>query len=186
METRPDYEVAREQLSATLALMDIDIKARVALKDSRNADEKYPSLNWKIDITQKRRVVTNGVDYMQGSAHCPAYKKQWGGDRYIKSQAIHLECATGQIAKRAFGNSVYESRRRIDPPSVVDVVQSMLMYSDVLNYRGFAEWADNFGYDTDSRKAESIYRNCLEIALEMRSLFGEPEFTRLQEIASRF
>ena len=43
------------------------------------------------------------------------------------------------------------------------------------------EWAKDFGYDTDSRKAETTYRACLEIALQLRNGIGEAGFTRLQE-----
>jgi hypothetical protein len=183
-----DYEIARDELGAAIAAMNIDCKARfIPFAQSRNASQKQASLNWKIDLMRKGSGIMQDIDYMQGQAHCPAYKAQWGkAERYVKPRAIALECATGDKAIACPAQGVRSSRKPIAPPSVVDIVQSLLMDSDVLNYRGFDEWAECFGYDTDSRKAESIYRACLDTALQLRAIFGESEFSRLQEIANRF
>lgn len=72
-----------------------------------------------------------------------------------------------------------QKNRRIEP-NPVDVLYSLTMDSDVLDSGGFEEWAACFGYDTDSRKAESIYRACLEIALQMRAAFGDSGMAALQ------
>lgn len=58
-------------------------------------------------------------------------------------------------------------------PDPVDVVWSLVMDSSVLDESSFEDWANSLGYDTDSRKAESIYRACLEIALKLRNGIGE-------------
>lgn len=58
-------------------------------------------------------------------------------------------------------------------PDPVDVLYSLTLDSDVLNYGTFEDWAAEFGYDTDSRSAESTYRACLEIALKLRTAIGE-------------
>ena len=57
-------------------------------------------------------------------------------------------------------------------PNPVDVLYSLVMDSDVLDSGGFEDWAENFGYDTDSRAAESIYKACVDLALKMRAAFG--------------
>lgn len=58
-------------------------------------------------------------------------------------------------------------------PDPVDVLYSLVMDSDVLNYGTFEYWASEFGYDADSRSAESTYRACLETALKMRAAIGD-------------
>jgi hypothetical protein len=55
------------------------------------------------------------------------------------------------------------------------------MDSDVFNYSSFEEWASTFGYDADSRKGESIYRTCLDIALKLRNAIGEDGLQKLRE-----
>lgn len=44
----------------------------------------------------------------------------------------------------------------------------MLDPQEVFAAGGFENWASEYGYDTDSRKAESIYQACLDIALKLR------------------
>lgn len=58
-------------------------------------------------------------------------------------------------------------------PKAEDVLWSLVSDSDVLDYPTFEDWASNLGMDTDSRKAESTYRACLEIALKLRNTVGE-------------
>lgn len=37
----------------------------------------------------------------------------------------------------------------------------------------FEDWCANLGYDTDSRKAERIYKQCLEQTAKLKKLLGE-------------
>lgn len=65
-------------------------------------------------------------------------------------------------------------------PDPLSVVYSLVMDSNVLDYGGFEGWAAEYGYDTDSRSAESTYRACLEIALQLRAAIGEAGIAALQ------
>lgn len=68
-------------------------------------------------------------------------------------------------------------------PDAESVIYSLTMDSDVLNYGTFEDWAETFGYETDSRSAESTYRACLEIALKLRAAIGE---SGLETLATAF
>ena len=47
-------------------------------------------------------------------------------------------------------------------PLLVDVLDCIAMDSaGIENARGFEDWCGEYGYDTDSRKAERIYNACL-------------------------
>ena len=48
-----------------------------------------------------------------------------------------------------------------------------------LDAGGFENWAAEYGFDPDSRKAESIYRLCLEYALAMRAALGDSGMAEL-------
>ncbi len=77
--------------------------------------------------------------------------------------------------------SYRQGRRTVDiAPDACDVIASLSMNSRVLDCSSFEEWAGEFGYDVDSRKAESIYRACLEIALKLRNGLGEEGLRALQ------
>lgn len=60
-----------------------------------------------------------------------------------------------------------------------DVVWSCLMDGRAIDNACFEDWADECGYDKDSRKAEQIYRTCVEVGLRLRAAVG---VTALQEL----
>lgn len=61
-----------------------------------------------------------------------------------------------------------------DPPTAEDVLASMMLdASSYENARDFSDWASDFGYDEDSRKAENIYKACGVIARKLRQFLGE-------------
>lgn len=193
MNERPDYEIAREELSVILVQERIDIRAKfVPFSQSRNAGEKHKSLNWKIDLvrnadTAKPVTMIADIDYSQGAAYAPAYKKSWQvwGGKGWKELALGIECESGRIAQGGVACPPKASAKDIPVPCVVDIISSLCLDSDVLNYGKFDDWADCFGYDTDSRNAESIYRACLKIALQMRAVFGDELLPKMQDLANR-
>lgn len=62
----------------------------------------------------------------------------------------------------------------------VDVLMSVASDSSEA-FSTFEDWADAYGYDSDSRKAEATYRACQEIAMKLRRWLGEPLFSQLLE-----
>ena len=61
-----------------------------------------------------------------------------------------------------------------EPPKCDDVFYCLA--SDATSYDGthnFEEWAADFGYDTDSRKAERAYRIIAEQAKALRAMLGK-------------
>jgi hypothetical protein len=67
---------------------------------------------------------------------------------------------------------VYNDARIPVPPSAADVLYSLILDSDALD-RSFEEWACDFGYDTDSRKALDTYLDCQRAGHEVRALLGD-------------
>lgn len=57
-----------------------------------------------------------------------------------------------------------------DAAGVLECIQSDC--SSIENARDFDDWASDFGYDTDSRKAERIYRACQDQTQLVRSWLG--------------
>jgi hypothetical protein len=68
-------------------------------------------------------------------------------------------------------------------PDPLDVIHSLALDSDVLDFPTFEQWASEFGYDEDSRKAEKIYHACLTIGLRMRAALGDAALQELQAAA---
>lgn len=68
-------------------------------------------------------------------------------------------------------------------PSLESVVHSLLLDGQpYFNNESFEEWAANFGYDTDSRKAESTYRTCMEIGRKIKAAVPNDVIEKAQEI----
>ena len=60
-----------------------------------------------------------------------------------------------------------------DEPSLERVLGAILMDCQGLEgMDSFEDWADSYGYDTDSRSAERIYKACQEQADNMKYLLG--------------
>lgn len=51
--------------------------------------------------------------------------------------------------------------------------------SSVENARSFEEWASEYGYDTDSRKAEKIFKTCERQAEKLKQLLGDAAYEQL-------
>jgi hypothetical protein len=186
-----DYELQREEqnnnINNALKEMEINFNAEfVPFSKSRNAKENPKiddlSINWKVTISRGRSSLT--TDYMQGIGHLPNSIKPSAFKKMYVDQANNIKsaCETGKYPK-ANANWILS---KINPPTLTDVLYSLLMDSDVLNYGTFEEWAGEFGYETDSRKAEKMYNECMKIALKMRAMFGDENIQKLNELYQNF
>lgn len=66
------------------------------------------------------------------------------------------------------------------PPTVESVLDCLA--SDASGYdnaRDFDDWCGEFGFDTDSRKAEACYRTCAEQAKALRHFLGDIAYEAL-------
>jgi hypothetical protein len=141
---------------------------------SRNAKPKPRladlQLNWSI------RLAGNGTtihtDYSQGIAHIPGYKHE-ARPTVDYADSIRKTCESGKI-----GNF---SLRPLPAPSLADVLHSLVMDADAIDYATFEDWAASTGYDADSRQAEKTYRACIEIGLKLRNMLGDAKLAELRE-----
>jgi hypothetical protein len=148
--------------------------------------EPWQSLNWR--VTLKRSSAAKPfleTSYSQGTGFAPADKGKWEGNRHIKARAIAIEIETGKIAGTRFSSEPYATAKPIPAPRLGDVLQSLALDSRVLDEGPFEEWAANLGYDPDSRKAEAIWKECVEIATTLRAYLGAPTLEELQ-LAAEF
>ena len=168
----------------TIERLGLTVRAEfVPLSKSRNAESKDErgnkvyTLNWKVTVAVNGRE-TLTTDYQAGMAHCPSYNQ--GARMTLDYVAlIEHETETGRAARPIHNGHTILNGKAIEPKSA-DVLYSLAMDSDVLDYGAFEQWAEEFGYDPDSRKAESIYRACLEIALKLRAGLGDSGLAALR------
>ena len=58
-------------------------------------------------------------------------------------------------------------------PEAVEVLDCLISDSRGVLNEGFEDWADNYGYDSDSRKAEKTYLVCREQAEKLEVFLGD-------------
>lgn len=152
-------------------------QSRNAANDTgRNPDKR--SLNWKVTLTVNNRVVMT-TDYNAGIAHCPSYKQGARWTLAYTNLIIH-ETETGTKATNTTGWGI--SKGNPIKPDYLSVMYCLISDSNVFDYGSFEEWAREYDYDPDSRSAEKIYRDCLEIALKLRNAIGETRLSQLREL----
>lgn len=67
-------------------------------------------------------------------------------------------------------------------PEVDDVVHSLLLDgSAFFDAESFESWAENFGVDTDSRKAEKLYQGCFEMGRTLTAHLGQDTIVAMRE-----
>lgn len=208
MTKRPDYEIAREELSALMVEKGIRVEsAFVPWSKSRNApgsdsgfaiDAKarakgWRSFNWRVSIERGdpgQYPPILKTDYAQGEGHSPAAAIMAKPGPYHRKprcldweRAVMHELETG----REFNFSIAGvNGKKILPPEV-DVFACLVQDGmGAINAGSFENWASEYGYDTDSRKAEAAYNECLKHGLALRAAFGEGFLSKAAELASRF
>lgn len=163
----------------------------VPFEQSRNSGadggERWESLNWRIRLL--RNGVTLETDYGQGVRHLPDMIRQ---RLNLDNRPCGAKGTAGQqqelvfILERGRDCRWFEGRlvgaTRLPPPSLPDVLSCLLMDAEALDFPSFEDWAEEFGYGADSRKAEQAYRQCLDIGLKLRRMFGDATLQELREL----
>ena len=135
-------------------------------------------LNWMVTIAKGGKEIIT-TPYRAGIGHCPSYVFKAHGLSNFETEAIRRELETGrsQVTGRVNEKIL---------PTLPDVLYCLVADSDVFNYPNFESWAADMGHDTDSRKAEATYRECLKIAVKLRLGFGDEALAELQEAATDY
>lgn len=147
--------------------------------------ESFQGIKWKYTVATD--IGSFSGEYTQGIGHLP---KAWGlvpqNGRFSISQLQALNDTLRSGYRYRIETTVRKpTNQRIPEPAADDLLYCLFSDADALNYT-FDEWADNYGYDTDSRKAEAIYNACRQVGLDLLRVLGpagfEQEKQRIQEL----
>lgn len=140
-------------------------------------------ISWGINLpTWLHKLPYLTTDYSQGLAHVPGYQYGLRDSLYNFGRMY----AAVQENIHFYPDSRPFRTKRIPPPKIEDVLYCLLADSDAIEYRDFADWANNYGYDLDSRKAEAIYQSCLTTGLSLRAVIGNRNLQRLHNAFQNF
>lgn len=173
---------AKQKILDCAAELNLSITSEfVPWSKSRSKDEEFSSLNWIVTLQKSGEKIWEG-DYSSGVAHCPSYPGYLFKLTENQKTAIDWECENG----REMVNTYSKVGGRKLEPDLADVLYSLASDMAAIDYRSFEDWANEFGYDTDSRKAEKTYQACLKIALALRNSVGEEGLKKLQEACRNY
>lgn len=113
----------------------------------------------------------------------------YGGDSIDWSEldewqrSAHPWTVTLHFRRRQMTTSFFMGSALTHEPTASEVLGSLLLDASADDTDSFEEWAAEFGYDTDSRRAEKTYLACVETAKRLRHLLGDDyeEFRSMDE-----
>lgn len=103
-------------------------------------------------------------------------------DGLMQASATHWEVTFARAGQTLHANYSMGAAHT-GMPKETDVFHCLLNDADGVDEL-FETWADNLGYDSDSRQAEKIYNACKETAYGLARLFKPSELSDLREIFS--
>jgi len=158
----------------------LDLEYKTEFVPASQANREQIGLNWRITLSKGR--VKLETPYFQGIAHVKGYKQPPFGrmtlhDKEIQDSFKHT-CENGFL----YAYTKWRISGKKQPaPELKEILYCIVSDADSIDY-DFEEWAGNYGYDTDSRKAEKMYHDCIQIGLKLRQLVGNDNLQTLREL----
>ena len=192
----------QKTLPQILESLSVTVESRYQGVQREPADKKTDEPGWlhfAFAVTVKRagRSAVIETPYKLGVGHV----KLPAAPTFEMVHAVGDRCKTENIldalrrGKRIMAGYEREERAIYDAaarkqrlnPKPADVLHSLALDGEAF-FDGltFEDWAANLGYDTDSRKAEAMYRACDETGRRLARMFSRDEIAQLREAASDY
>jgi hypothetical protein len=165
--TKIDELIAR--LGVTIESSNPALATEKSKADGRVTQWHHIAFN--VTIRRGEKAVWEGP-YRMGLGNFPEFKDLIG-----RNLTVHAEDEIWASVKQRNPRRIFRTR-----PSLPDVLFSLLSDgSAFFDAESFEEWADNYGFDTDSRKAERMFQECMETGRKLSRAFNAAEITELRD-----
>lgn len=101
-------------------------------------------------------------------------------------RADHFKCVFTRKGKQMTAYFSQGEGFKGEPPTIGRVLESIHLDATSVDNVSFEEWAQGFGYDPDSRKAERLYRACKRSARKMERFLHDRDCCLSSAIFRRF
>lgn len=155
-----------------------DLEMIVVYKKQRTPVRGSYVMQFEITIIRNGKALK--TDYTMGIGHLPEY----GNKKAYDPKTLHGDKMIASALKTGILYLYDTNKKRYDLsdiPRLRDVFHSLLMDADSAKEISFKEWANEFDYSTDSRKALQQYESCRAIGAELRKLYSKIELAQLLE-----
>lgn len=180
-----EQETTRETVAAFAERHKLTLDATLVEVGGREGDA-----HWRVTIhngsnsgprTLGQRLST---DYSMGSAH-----RRWKVGGFLPAAgagSLYDGARKGEPVSYGTPRTLHDEAYLRDyseptPPDLAEVLDSLRLDAECGGADSFEDFAAEYGYDEDSRKAEAIYRACQKIRSDLRRLLGSVAFTELLE-----
>lgn len=129
-------------------------------------------------------VAKYGIEFKNTSAPTRRLKRaKWEEPTAEDKEATHWQCRFTRVVDRkrlTFVTPFTMGSAHTSPPIAGQVLRCLAMdCAGYENARNFDDWASEYGYEEDSRKAETIYRTIGEQVKELRAFLGRDGYAEL-------
>lgn len=159
----------QELTGITLDTLCADVKMEPTYIGRRTNDDKWEHDSWSVSLTFKGHTYQD-IAYRMGIGNSP---------QPPKIVTIHDQEVVERFYTRPPAGTWNPT-----PPTAADIISSLMMDVSGLD-QGFEDWASNYGMDADSRKAEAMYKRCLETLPRLHALLGD-DFGRFETAAQDY
>lgn len=201
-DNRPDYELARDELRALVASLNLDavVSPASGAVDNEKSEDGKPRewVHLLYTITVRGQVFS----YRMGEGHVP-WGKVVAGDYVVrvkggkalrmtmeqrgmaqrKTEQPHIRWAAHMLEAWA-GTCAAIANAAGVAPDVGEVLGCVARDGEAIN-QTFEDWCGEFGYDSDSRKAEETYNACIAEGRKLRRILTPAQISQLAELSAR-
>jgi hypothetical protein len=201
-DNRPDYELAREELRALVASLKLDAvvsPASGAVDNEKGQDGKPRAwVHLLYTITVRGEVFS----YRMGEGHVP-WDKVNARDYSIlingkKALGLTLD-QRNMVQRKKAQPGIHWAAHMLDAwaatcaaianaagvaPDVGEVLGCVARDGEAV-HMSFDDWCGEFGYDSDSRKAEETYNQCVKEGRKLRRFMTPAQIEKLSELSAR-
>lgn len=139
-------------------------------------------LKYVVHVFYKEQLIITS-EYSMGVGHIPGYSLFGGRGAHtihdMEMLGTILSTGKGRITK-PHGGTVFKDGPAI-LPELKDVLYCLVQDGQAIEYLSFEDWAIEYGYDADSRKAEDIYNTCRDIGNTLRIKLGYEMLNELRD-----
>ncbi|MFM0649770.1 hypothetical protein PQR14_36105 [Paraburkholderia bryophila] len=179
----------RERRDALLAKHGFTYSYRfIPHSGSSHAQADTLTLNWVVTVTNGK--TTYQTEFHKGIGHL---RYPWNSPYAVMNaqQKTATQAALTEAAETGRASDIRLDGRGVvvggdlpfPDPSLDEVLWCLVQDAGARHFESFDAWAAEHGYDSDSRKAEAVYRACMECAKALLKLFaGETELQRISAL----
>lgn len=169
-----------ETKTEKLTIEQLGIKCDVKMTGPRVKDDNWPCLSWCFVFSNGRH--SEAFEYFTGTGCGPEISEQdlrWNFEGVANIPKHNRHNLKDKMVLATI--AAFAARKKKWTPDPIEVLWSITRDSDALEMT-FEDWASEFGYDADSRKAEKTYRACQDNALRLKKILSEDKFKRVREL----